>query len=194
MWSELKRYKRTRLIFAAILASAFAAGVISCSCTGGLHSLSLSAQRFAAKCVALPAATDGIGICIATALNACLIPVLLCLFSYLFGFTVYSPPVSGAAVAAFSFCMGAVCAATASPDIPYLLRALLCILLAEGVGRVGAHCAYLGITLLHRAPANARVLFTMPEVRRCTYVLCSAALSMFLLGLARIVLTLMLGT
>ena len=126
MWSELKRYKRTRLIFAAILASAFSAGVISCSCTGGLHSLSLSAQRFAAKCVALPAATDGIGICIATALTACLIPVLLCLFSYLFGFTVYSPPVSGAAVAAFSFCMGAVCAATASPDIPYLLRALLC--------------------------------------------------------------------
>ena len=152
MWSELKRYKRTRLIFAAILASAFAAGVISCSCTGGLHSLSLSAQRFAAKCVALPAATDGIGICIATALNACLIPVLLCLFSYLFGFTVYSPPVSGAAVAAFSFCMGAVCAATASPDIPYLLRAV--VHTPRGGGRQGRRA--LRISRHHSAASRSR--------------------------------------
>ena len=193
MWNELQRYKRTRLIFSAILAVAFTAGVISCSCTGRLGELSLSAQRAAAQCVALPSDGDGVGGCIALALTACTAPVLLCIVSCLFGFTVYSPPIAGITVSAFAFCMGALCAGTASPDLPYLLRALLCILLAEEVGRVCAHCAYLGIVLLRRAPASARVLVTMPEVRRCTYVLCSASLSMFLLSLARILLTPMLS-
>lgn len=189
MWSEIQRYKRTRLVFALILALAFSIGIISCSCTGRLRELALSAQHLAGRCTALPTGADSLPAYIQAACSACFIPMILCLVSYLFSFTVYSPPVAGAAVAVFSFCMGAICAETASPDIPYLLRAGLCIFLAEEVGRVGAHCACLGITLYRRSPANTRVLFSMPEVRRCTYVLCSSALSMFLFGCARILLT-----
>ena len=194
MWSELKRYKRTRLIFAAILASAFAAG-------GDI----LLMHRRTSFAVAFGAAFCDEMRCTARRDRR---------NRHMYRHSAHRVSHSGAAVSLFvpirlyrlfaagirRGCRGIFvlhgCCLCGDRLTRYPVSAARAVVhTPRGGGRQGRRA--LRISRHHSTASRSReraVLFTMPEVRRCTYVLCSAALSMFLLGLARIVLTLMLGT